>query len=291
MRNIAWVICLTAGLATPVMAQINGPAPAELPPASFEGREYVDSRGCAFLRSTFGGEVTWIPRYGPDRQPICGAEPTVIAQDTPEDVSPPAEPVETAQEATFAPTVAPTPAPTTTPTTTPIRPVPQPVAAPAPRRAAAQPRRAPALPRADASGRHPSCPASAPYGQLVDTTLGRPLVRCVTSPALFLSPIHTGAGHDPHAPIALPDGSHARPTARAAPAARAGATVQVGSFAVPANATRLRARLQHAGLPARIHSARGLHVVTVGPFAAGSSAHSALSQVRRMGFSDAFLRR
>lgn len=272
MRKIGWLICCGIGLAAPIMAQTNGNGPAELPPSSFEGREFVDSQGCAFLRSTFGTEVTWIPRFGPDRQPVCDAEPTTFAQD---DTPAAPVPVETA-----------TPRPT-------VAPVAQPAPVPAPRRtAAAQPRRAaaPSLPRADASGRHPNCPASAPYGQLVDTTLGRPLVRCVTSPALFLAPVHNGAVHDPHAPIALPDGSPARQTSHAAPA-RGSSFVQVGSFAVPGNATRLRARLQQAGMPAQIYPSRGLHVVTVGPFASGTGAQSALSTVRYMGFSDAFLRR
>jgi len=76
----------------------------------------------------------------------------------------------------------------------------------------------------------------------------------------------------------------------ASPATRGGRNVQVGSFAVPSNATRLRARLHNAGMPARIHRSRGLDVVTVGPFASANGAHAALSTVRQMGFRDAFLR-
>lgn len=287
-------------LSGPALAQNNDLAPAELPPPDFEGREFVDSRGCVFLRSTFGGEVTWIPRYGPDRQPLCDGEPTFAEQpEAPEEdpaelAEQPEAPEEEPAEQAEAP--APTPAPTPVPAR--VAPVPQPEAAPAPRRTAAAPRtRTQRLPRADASGRHPSCPATAPYGQLVDTTLGRPLVRCVTSPRLFLTPIVDGGVHDPHAPIPLPDGSHARPHSQptapraSAPRAASGNVVQVGSFRVPDNATRLRARLQHAGLPARVHAAQGFHVVSVGPFASQHDAHGALSRVRGMGFSDAFLRR
>ncbi len=287
-----WIALCMGALSVPVFAQNNDLSPAELPPPDFEGREYVDSRGCVFLRSTFGGEVTWIPRYGPDRQPVCNGAPTLAEQPTP----PEQEPVEQAAQPAATPTPAPAPE---APVPVAVAPMQQPQVAPAPRRVAtaSRPRvQRQVLPRADASGRHPSCPASAPYGQLVDTTLGRPLVRCVTSPSLFLAPIVNGSIYDPQAPIALPDGSSARQTSHTVAAPRIahgahGRVVQVGSFSVPANATRLRARLQQAGLPARIHVSRGLHVVTAGPFAASQDAQSALARVRGMGFSDAFLRR
>ncbi|ATX65839.1 sporulation related protein [Roseinatronobacter bogoriensis subsp. barguzinensis] len=268
---------LAAGLASMGQAQTNGLGPAELPPAGFEGREYVDSRGCVFLRSTFGGEVTWIPRYGPDRQPVCNGAPSTEVQ------------AEAAPEAEVADAETPPAEEQAAAETTPA-PVAQPRPAAAPARATTQPRR-PALPRADASGRHPSCPSSAPYGQLVDTTLGRPLVRCVISPALFLDPIHNGPSYDPNAPIALPDGgqNHGHKTPHR-PVGAYGAVVQVGSFANPSNATRLRARLLNSSLPVRVHRSQGYDVVTLGPFSSTTDAQSALGTVRHMGFSDAFIR-
>ena len=245
-------VCLM--MSTAGWAQINGPAPAELPPEGFAGREFVDSRGCVFMRTTFAGEVTWVPRYGPDRQIVCGETPTLteLAEDT----------ALAEEEATPAATAH-------------VQVVPQPAqAAPAaPRRTARAPQRR-ALPQADASGRHPSCPAKAPYGELVTSVSGRALVRCVTSPALF-------EGQYFDHPVQAP---------RVAQLPRHGAMVQVGSFAVPSNATRLRARLQDAGLPVRLHHVRGLSVVSVGPYHDRGQAHSALSQVRHMGFHDAFLR-
>jgi hypothetical protein len=286
MKTFLKVFGLAVMVASTGQAQTNGLGPAELPPAEFEGREYVDSRGCVFLRSTFGGEVTWIPRYGPDRQPVCNGTPSTevqadVTQDDPTpDVLAQPDPAPEVDDVSIQEQAIAEPAPAPVAQSRPA----------APARATTRQRK-PALPRADASGRHPSCPTSAPYGQLVDTTLGRPLVRCVTSPALFLDPIHNGPGFDPNAPIALPDGGqhHGQKTSHR-PVGAYGAVVQVGSFANPSNATRLRARLLNSGLPAQVHRSQGFDVVTLGPFSSATSAQSALGMVRQMGFSDSFIR-
>lgn len=292
----ASVAALCSG--TAAYGQTNGLDPANLPPEGFAGREFVDNAGCAFLRSTFGGEVTWVPRFGPDRNPICDQNPTdfstlTLSAPTTEPAPQQAGTVATAADADAPAAVAEAETTAEPPrgrievvgavSDTVRRPAPSfagkepTVAGVAPRRAAPRVASKPRLPQADASGRHPSCPDSSPYGQLVDTVLGRKMVRCVTSPGLFLDEyVDTPPQRVAHAPRA---------------AVGHGARIQVGSFAVAGNAQRLVVRLRAAGLPAGTHGARGLNVVTVGPFGSGAEAHGALSHIRGMGFHDAFLRR
>jgi cell division septation protein DedD len=50
--------------------------PAELPPAAFQGQQYVDSRGCMFVRAGTAAKVLWVPRVSRDGQPQCSAAPS-----------------------------------------------------------------------------------------------------------------------------------------------------------------------------------------------------------------------
>lgn len=81
------------------VGQVGGPA--NLPPAGFQGEQWVDNRGCVFLKAGYGGQVTWVPRVGRDRRAMCGYPPSSAARAaievaTAEDMAKPAAPVETA---------------------------------------------------------------------------------------------------------------------------------------------------------------------------------------------------
>ena len=64
-----------------VKAQSNG-VPAEFPPASFTGNQFVDSQGCAFIRAGISGVDRWVPRVDRARNQLCHFQPTfaVVAE-------------------------------------------------------------------------------------------------------------------------------------------------------------------------------------------------------------------
>jgi hypothetical protein len=74
---------MRAALAAGLVLALAGPVPArdpirpaELPPADYAGLQYVDSRGCMFVRAGTAAEVLWVPRVTRDGVPICGNPPS-----------------------------------------------------------------------------------------------------------------------------------------------------------------------------------------------------------------------
>lgn len=53
--------------------------PAEIPPASFKGSQYVDSKGCVYIRAGVDGNTTWVPRVSRARKVVCGLTPSLGA--------------------------------------------------------------------------------------------------------------------------------------------------------------------------------------------------------------------
>lgn len=64
-------LCVAGGAARAEIA-----VPAELPPPDYAGQQYVDSKGCLFLRAGAPGEVIWIPRVTRKGVPLCGNPPS-----------------------------------------------------------------------------------------------------------------------------------------------------------------------------------------------------------------------
>lgn len=94
--------------------------PAEIPPASFTGNQYIDSKGCVFLRAEFAGQTSWAARLGRDRKPVCGYDPTVIVAEKP--AAPAAEPAPAATSEPAAAKPAAAPVATTAAATKPAAP-------------------------------------------------------------------------------------------------------------------------------------------------------------------------
>lgn len=83
------------------------PVPAEFPPESYSGRQYVDSNGCVFLRAGVSGNTTWIPRVSRQRKMICGAKPSLAQTRTAQ--APAAAPAKTPTAAKAVPQAKPQP--------------------------------------------------------------------------------------------------------------------------------------------------------------------------------------
>lgn len=54
--------------------------PAEFPPRGFEGTEFVDSRGCYYIRTGGMDAPNWVPRVTRKGEVVCGLEPTFPAK-------------------------------------------------------------------------------------------------------------------------------------------------------------------------------------------------------------------
>ena len=250
-------------------------APDNLPPSGFSGQQFIDSRGCLYLRAGFGGAVNWVPRVDFARKPICGMIPSFGTAEVAVVKADPAPVVPVAPVAAVAPTA-----------------VAPPVAVPKPPVVAV----ANAAPAPQAAPANPTPPAGYELAWTDDRL--NPL-RGVGSAAGQAQQDQIWTRDIPAQLVADQPKARVAPTVTVSTMSAPGAAtdaafVQVGTFGQPSNADSVRARLSALGLPVSTltisRSGKVLQIVYAGPFGSSAAANAALTAARNAGFGDAILR-
>lgn len=75
------ILAAVMGVAS-VQAQSVGDigGPSNLPPSGWNGQQFVDNRGCVFLKAGNGGQTMWVPRVSRDHKAMCGFPPSFGAK-------------------------------------------------------------------------------------------------------------------------------------------------------------------------------------------------------------------
>jgi hypothetical protein len=227
------------------------PAPAEVPPASYDAASYVDSRGCAYARAAVNGAVTWVPQLGADRKPLCGLAPSLPLPPKTEVKKP--EPL-TVDQAEAAPVMQPEPA-----ADSPVAPEAKPLAAqPAPKTSAPRQSKAPARQKSTA----PRVVIQVPATAIVKR---QGLWRQIEIPAKAQGAKASASG------IYVQVGAYGRTS---------NAEVAINKLRA-AGLSAASATAHKGGAP--------LYLVLTGPFPDAPTAQDGLHRARAAGFTDAFI--
>lgn len=83
-RNVTILILASLLGSAPALAQSNRGrgGPAEYPPETYKGTQYVDSKGCVYVRAGYAGGINWVPRMARNRTVVCGFQPSNVAGST-----------------------------------------------------------------------------------------------------------------------------------------------------------------------------------------------------------------
>lgn len=245
------ILALSQGLS----AQSNSAEtePAELPPAGYEDVQYVDSRGCVFVRVGHGNSVSWVPRMSSARQMVCGHSPSI----------------ETATASEPQPSGA-----------VQTRPASQP--------RAISSRRAPPIQVENSGFVVPDGYRLAWSDDRLNPRRGQGTAE---GEAMMLR-LWTNTVPRELVPDADVNPTPVVVSTRSAAITATHRFIQVATFEHAANARRVAQQFRRMGLPARIgKTTRGTQVVLVGPFETQADLTSAMREVQRAGHPNAVFRR
>ncbi len=197
----------------------NSAPPAEFPPASYKGNQYVDSRGCIYIRAGIDGNVTWVPRVSRSRKQVCGYKPSAVANSQP-------TPAPKAARAPVIITATPAPA---TPSAASVKARPVPAAAVTPPTAPARTPRVTSAQRKPSPGPVPTVIGSAKKAPARPKTTSAPVAKApaaAPSPAPVATVVSAPQGRKAATPTPTPTPTRAAPTTPAGGCSNASAFSQ-----------------------------------------------------------------
>ena len=214
-RVVACALMVSTGIVTmsPAQSLRNAEPPAEFPPSSYKGKQYVDSSGCVYIRAGIDGNVTWVPRVDRARKQICGQQPTLVAS-APQAAPAPKQAEQITLNTTTPAAKAPAPKPKPKPVKV-VRSTPKPKPKPAPKTvkvAKATPAKTVVAAPKKTVAQHqslsttPACPGASPISSRYINSGARHPVRCGPQPL----PTHVASagvkatGHVQHRVIVPP---------------------------------------------------------------------------------------